>query len=499
MSQSGLVDAQSRGLYAPLFIAGVLVACQGPDTPAPTTAEARAIPFVSSRALSVRPLPLPVPPAPPPVPPTVSASSDIIEPLDERTSLSLSEITVTPDEGSHPVPLLVRAKATIEHELDTATYVQAKAVCQVDGRWMADTGYVNSDYAQALSDLERGESVDLFGSLFASGLTLGHGPCNVEFRLAGSNASGTSTLARACYSEGTTSAGPCPLASSPPSLPPSAAVPMFVQTLEVTPFEGVAGSGGLRTDYVVEIRGTYDQGDTLTLKAACTVDGTRFVAVRPTNLIAGPFRYEPGESVFRSANLFYEPIDPFGAPPEECDIEIALWRRPDPRQSQSQSEQLILMHACYRDGRTDAGPCSTTPAAPPAPLGEPLRLGPTTLQVIEAYGAKSDRYHLRIIADVTVLDEVDPFTSVTATVTCKVGNTTQVDTAYLRGVDLVYLDPGETARLTSTVFSSSGMAVEPNTCEAVFTFGKRFAPQDLQPAPLGYVCLRRGQSHRGKC
>src|SRR5690606_18892779 len=133
--------------------------------PSPTAAEARAA-LAAPRGHSpveaeLGSFPLPLPPQPPAVSPNPSSFIEAATPdngeTEEKPALSLTDVQVRQEQGS-PSPLETEARGRIEHDIDTATYVQAKAVCRVKGRLVADTGYVNSDDAHALADMQPGNA-----------------------------------------------------------------------------------------------------------------------------------------------------------------------------------------------------------------------------------------------------------------------------------------------------------------------------------------------------
>jgi hypothetical protein len=238
----------------------------------------------------------------------------------------------------------------------------------------------------------------------------------------------------------------------------------------------------------------------LTLKASCQVGDERFVDVGMANMMAGPFNFESGESVARSAALFFNPGFAFAESPSVCDLEVSMWR---PKSgSFGESEKVELGQSCYRDERVTSGVCDPSAPAPPPPgpvTTDSLGLDDVVLEVVEPYGSKGDRFQLKLQADARVEKPVDQFSSVNAKVTCKVGNTARVENAYLYGVELYHLDPGETTRMNSTTFTSAAMEKQPRTCEAEFTAGRRFAPSGESDVPLGKWCFKYGKTQKGKC
>lgn len=420
----------------------------------------------------------------------------------DDVSLALREIEVIPNDGTlGEGALTVRAKGLVRHPIGNATFVHAKAVCKVGARRLADTGYVNADYQHPLTDYRVGETVELEGALFGHGLPEDHGACQLELRLAGAGSGGSLPLATACFDAERTSEGACVPAVTGGPVAAGSGVPLAVHDLTALEQEGFGARGSLLARYVLEVLEPQDASVRITMKAACRVGGRKFVDVRMTNLIAGPFRYEVGESVARTASLFYNPAFGFQATPSPCDLEVSLWTRDDPQAGPSQP--TVIHRACYRDGQTAPGTCETEGAGPqsaprPATI-EALTLGDVVMQVVEPVGGKGKRFQLKVQADATCVEPLDRFSNVTAKITCKVDNSARVETAYLYGVDLHHLSPGETTRMTSTTFTSNPMEDEPESCEAVFVAGRRFVPSGEENLELGRFCLRRGTTVPGGC
>jgi len=429
---------------------------------------------------------------------------EVIEPVVRRAGAPSEPAVVLHDiewvaSGGLPTggSMFLRAAATVLRPIDRATYVHAKARCPVGSRTMADTRYVNATDQRPLAERGIGEVAELTGTMFNEGLEIDEGPCQIEFRLV-SPGGVDETLTTACLRPGNTVEGPCASRASPTPLAAVGGRPLEISDLEVDPPSGVATRGGLQAEYVVEIRTPQDSGARLTLKAACPVGDKTFVAVHTAHLMAGPFQYLSGESVARRADLFYDPSYGFSVAPSLCDLEVALWT---PEGSPSASyEEILLYNACYRDGETRKGGCPPSANEPsPDPSAMAVVLDDVLLEVVEPTSSQGQRYQLRVQADATVIEPVDPSTSLTAKVACKVGKTAQVETAYLYGVDLHYLDPGETARLASTTFTSTWMEREPNNCEAVFSVGRRVVATGETEVELGRWCLSRDRTTPGAC
>jgi hypothetical protein len=417
----------------------------------------------------------------------------------DATPVTLDDIEIELRAGGGPgAALEIRAQGRLNDKIDSATYVQAKARCKSGPHVLADTGFVNADFRKPLQDHGVGESAGLSGSFFSQGVETIQAPCEIEFHLAGASDGPSKPIAFACHDGEATRATPCP---RPLVSPPTAGgPPLRVHDLGIA-LPGLLGArGGLNAHYILEIREPQDAGTRITLKATCRVDDLQLVDISVANLTAGPFRFEPGESVARSAPLFFDPSFPFTAPPDSCDLQVAMWRHEQP--GFDDGTRLPLHRACWREGAVHDGPCSA-PATPPDPRGPltagALRVEGVAMEVVEPYGSKGDRFQLKVQADATIERPVDPFSSINASITCKVGKTVRVETTYLHGVDLHYLEPGETTRLRGTSFTSAPMERPPTSCEAEFSSGRRFSAAAQEDTLLGKWCLSGATTKRGKC
>ena len=393
--------------------------------------------------------------------------------------------------GAGTLELAVQGK--LNQKIDSGTYVQVKAVCRDEGRFLADTAFLDSaDYGKPVQSLEVGQDADLKGRVFSQGLDAPLSPCQFEFRLAGAGGGVSLPLGVACYDGNETRKGPC----SPPIIAAamsSPGKPLTISKLDVRKPPGFGSRGGLDVRYIVDIQRPLDGNSPISVKIACPVGDTKFVEVQSSHLQAGPFKYEPGESVTRSSSFFYNPTFGFADSPDLCDLTFSSWE--SGRGTFGSSEQVVLHDACWRDGKVRDGRCDASEGSPPepAPASESsLELSNVVLDVVEPFGSKGDRFQLKLQTDATVEEPVDHFASISAQVTCKVGKTARVETAYLYGVELYHLRPGETTRMTSTAFSSNAMDRKPGSCEAEFVAGRRFSATGVDSIALGKWCLRRG-------
>jgi hypothetical protein len=279
-----------------------------------------------------------------------------------------------------------------------------------------------------------------------------------------------------------------------------AATPLEVFELSVKPEGGFGGSPGLATSYVLQVNEPQDDNTRLTLKSACAVGTTKFVDMGQANLWAGPFRFESGESVIRPARLYWNPAFGFVEAPKSCDVTVAMWK---PKSgSWGEYDSTVLKKACFKDGAVKDGACD--PAAPPPPAAsaitaESLAVDNVQLTLAPPYGSTGNTFQLQVQADATIKTPVTQDVAVDAEATCKIGSTSRVEKVYTYGIELYYLEPGETTRMSGTGFTSTPLEGKPKSCEVVFTGGRRFGGPGDKGIELGRYCLKKDKVKKGKC
>jgi hypothetical protein len=387
----------------------------------------------------------------------------------------------------------ITASGKLNKTIDSGTFVRAKVVCKDGDRFVADVTYLTGDTLKPLQEHAVGETAKFQGSAFTQGVKDAMAPCQVQFKLAGG---GSRTLAvdlrTACYDGTTTKIGPCEPPVAAPAMSGGSA-PLEVRDLNMEKHAGYGGSGGqLDATYVLQINEPQNEYSQFTLKAACEVGTARFVDIYHHGFDSSPFTYESGESIARQASLFYNPAFGFVDAPGLCDISIALWT--PVTGSFGETTKRPLQQSCFREGKITPGRCDPSKPEAPAPTpvaADSLRIDAVAMQIIEPYGATGgDRFQLKLDADATVLKTVDQKVSVQAKVTCKIGSTARVETAYPYGVELYYLEPGETTKVSTHTFTSSPLEGKPRSCEAEFTAGERWAPTGAASVPLGKWCSK---------
>jgi hypothetical protein len=397
--------------------------------------------------------------------------------------------------------LQISAKGKVNEKLSNSSYIHAKALCKRDTRFIADVGYLNTtDFSKQLHQYATGETADIQGTLFSQGdIGSAMSPCQVEFRLAGAGGGPSVSLATACYDGSATTPGPCepPVVAAAMS---GSAKPLEVFDLVVKPEGGFGGSPGLSTSYVLQVNEPQDDNTRLTLKTACSVGTTKFVDMGQANLWAGPFRFESGEAVVRPARLYWNPAFGFVEAPKLCDVTVAMWKPKTGAWGEFESTQLKKV--CFKDGSVADGACD--PSAPPAPAAtaitaESLVVENVQLTLAPPYGSTGNTFQLQVQADATVKTPVTQDVAVDAEATCKVGSTSRVEKVYTYGIELHYLEPSETTRMSGTGFTATPLEGKPKSCEVVFSGGRRFGGPGDKGIELGRYCLKKDKIKKSKC
>ncbi len=395
--------------------------------------------------------------------------------------------------------LEVTAKAKLNEKLASSTYVHVKSLCKKDSEVVSDVGYLNAHYSKPLEQYEADETADITGTIYSQGgLTSALSPCQMEFRLGGFSGGISVPVGEACFDGSKTTEGKCDPEIAAVAMS-GGAKPMEIADLQVKAGGGYGGSTGLQVDYLVKVVKAIDSSARLTMKTSCDVDGIKFVDLSQVNMMSGPFTYESGESLARSASVFWNPSFEFTGAPTLCDVSFDLWTTKAGSWGSYDQEQLS--RSCYKDAKVDTGACDPskpTTGTAVKMTAENVELSNVKMTLQEPYGS-TGKFQLQMVADATVKDFIDQNEGVSAEVTCKVGSEKRVETAYLFSVDLYYLEPGETTRMSSTSFTSPPMDSKPKSCEVTFTGGQRFAPSGTAMVDLGKHCLKKDKIKKGKC
>ncbi|MEM9457711.1 MAG: hypothetical protein AAGF11_26265 [Myxococcota bacterium] len=393
----------------------------------------------------------------------------------------------------------VTARAKVNHALGNSTYVHVKSLCKKDDKLVADVGYLNAHYSKPLEQYAAGEEADVKGTLYSQGLESSLSPCQLEFRVGGISGGLSVPVGHACWSGSEVAHGEC----EPPLVPVAmsgAALPVEVHDLTITPSGGLGTSKGLNLSYLLQINTAQDSNARLTFKSACRIDGKAFVDMGQANLMAGPFKYESGEAVARAANLYWSSSFELAAAPDDCDLTASLWKTK--AGTFGEYEEIRINDSCFQGGKLRDGRCDpSAPApAPASPLAaESVKVDGVQLELHEPHGV-AGKFQLKIQADVTVLSPVNQNDGATAKVSCKAGKDTRVESAYLFGPELYYLQAGETARMTANAFGSHPLEVKPRRCTVEFFGGPRFSPSGADGVDLGKFCLNKDKVKKGtKC
>ncbi|MEM6991213.1 MAG: hypothetical protein AAF721_11965 [Myxococcota bacterium] len=389
----------------------------------------------------------------------------------------------------------LRADGLIKEVVGTSTYVHVKAFCEDDGRIMTDIGYLNADYSKQLDAYKPGETAEVNGTIFAQGLDHEMHPCQFAFKLGGMGGGGLSVdLGQGCWDGKAATLGACakpvvPVAAS------GAATPLEVLSIATQP--GRTYGTGLNLNFELLFHTKHQNNSRITLKAACHEGGKSFVEVAQAYVNTGPFKLEPGESIARSASIFYSGAFGFTAPPGLCDLTASYWTLR--KGSYSEYDETVLQESCLRGTVVDKGRCdggSVVRSAPVAMTAANTALEDVKLSLITPYGSTTE-VHLDIQADVTLSATLRNDQGVSGTATCKVGAEKRVETVYLYGQDLSYLLPGETTKMTTSAFSGNAL-LKPKWCQVEFKGGERYG-SPTGKLDLGTFCLKKEKLKKGKC
>jgi len=222
-----------------------------------------------------------------------------------------------------------------------------------------------------------------------------------------------------------------------------------------------------------------------------------FVDMGQGTLSAGPFEYEAGETVARSASLYWSSAFELADAPNDCDLTTSLWKTK--AGTFGEVEEVRLQDSCLKRGKLRVGRCDPSAGPSPAPVAlaaGSVEVDDVRLELVEPPGA-AGKFQLKIQADVTVRAPVEQNDGTTAKVSCKTGRDTRVESAYLFGPELYYLEAGETARMTANAFGSHALETKPKTCKVEFFGGPRFSSTGGDGVELGSFCLKKDKVRAG--
>jgi hypothetical protein len=392
--------------------------------------------------------------------------------------------------------LEISAKAKLNQALGNSTYVHIKSLCKKDDRLVADVGYLNAHYSKPLEQYAVGEEADVTGMLYTQGLKASLSPCQLEFRVGGIGGGISVNVGQACWNGTAVTDGACDPLLAPVAMS-GASTPVEVVQLDVTRGGGMGGTKGIDLVYLLQINEVQSNDVRLTFKSTCRVNGKAFTDLGTGNLSAGPFNYESGETVARAASLYWNAAYEFTDAPNDCDITTSLWKTK--AGTFGEYEELRVKDSCFKEDKLSDGRCN--PAAPPVPAPAPLVADSVTVDDVrlvleEPYGAPG-KFQLKIQADLTIAKTVTQSDGVTAKVSCKAGKENRVESAYLFGTELYYLEPGETARMTANAFGSPALDAKPKSCKVEFFGGPRFSPSGADGVDLGAFCLKKDKVSKG--
>lgn len=423
---------------------------------------------------------------------------------DAKKAILLSEIKIASAGGmfggSSAGALKIDAKAKFNEAINTGTYVHMKALCKKDARTFADVSQLSLvDYSKQLHQFAAGETTNLSGSIFTQGIEAAMSPCQIEFRLGAGYGGVSVPLGTSCFDGKEAKDGPCdpPIAAAAMS---GSTLPIEVADLTVKPDASYGGAPGININEVLQINSAIGDNAQMVIKSACMNGTQKLVDTQFPYLSAGPFKYEPGESLSRPVRMYWNPAFAFTEAPKQCDVTFLL--RQQKTGSWTEYDETVLKRGCYKDEKVTDGACD--PAAPAAPADAPLTAASITIDGVKAelaapYGAGPNQFNLKVQYDVTIKTPVDGSGMIESNVTCKIGSESRVEKMWFSGVELHYLDVGETTRMTGQGYGSEPLAGNPKSCEIKFTVGNRMGAAPATPIELGKFCLKKGKLKAGKC
>ena len=394
--------------------------------------------------------------------------------------------------------LEITAKAKLNQALGNSTYIHVKSLCKKDDLLVSDVGYLNAHYSKPLEQYAVGEEADVTGSIYTQGLKSALSPCQLEFRVGGIGGGISVSVGQACWSGTAVTDGACDPALAPVAMS-GASKPVEVFQLDVVRGGGggFGGTKGIDVNYLLRINEVQTNDTRLTYKTTCRVGGKAFADLGQGNLMAGPFNYESGETVARAASLYWNSAYGFTDAPNDCDIVTSLWKNKPG--TFGEYEELRIKESCFKEDKLADGRCNPAAPAVPAPaalVADSATMDEVQLELTEPYGM-TGKFQLRVQADLTIAKTVTQSDGVTAKVSCKAGKENRVESAYLFGTELYYLEPGETTRLTATAFGSPALDAKPKTCKVEFFGGPRFSPTGTDGVSLGAFCLKKDKVTKG--
>ncbi len=392
--------------------------------------------------------------------------------------------------------LELSAKAKLNQALGNSTYVHIKSLCKKDDLIVADVGYLNAHYSKPLEQYAVGEEADVTGSIYSVGLKSALSPCQFEFRVGGLGGGLSVSVGQACWNGSAVTDGPCDPVLAPVAMS-GASAPIEIHQLDVVRGGGLGSTKGIDLNYLIRINEVQSNDVRLTFKTTCRLGGKAFVDLGQGSLMAGPFNYESGETVARSASLYWNSMFELTEAPNDCDIATSLWKTK--AGTFGEYEELRIKDSCFKEGALSDGRCD--PAAPPAPAPAALtadsgKIDEVRLKLVEPYGM-TGKFQLQIQADLTMAKTVTQNDGVTAKVTCKVDKESRMESAYLFGTELYYLVPGDTTRMTGSAFGSPALDAKPKSCKVEFFGGPRFSPTGSDGVSLGAFCLKKDKVTAG--
>lgn len=430
-------------------------------------------------------------------PPAIPPLPEVPVPPEPQGPLVLTEYTIDPGAffGGGMQRLLVKGK--IREKITRGTMVQAKASCKDGDRVVTDVIYTYPEGGVDIAELAVDAEVTLAGSLFGQGAPpTKPSPCQIEYKIGGAGGGPSLSLGQSCWDGTQMKAGAC----DPPIVPQAMSEPgdpMKVEQLSLTSAPSFGTAHSLHVAYYLRFNEPFDARAQVSLKASCASGSKQLVDVAYVSLLTGAFELGAGESVYRTAGLFWDTKFGFTEQPKLCDLTMVH----SVPVTFDRFERRDLYRACLRDGLLTTGACdpSVPPTPPPAPVeADSVELGDVQLALVNAWGA-AEQFQLDVHAEATVRKPVDQNAGITAKITCKVGKTVRLEKSFMWGVDFAFVAPGETNLMSTQAFAGAPMEERPKSCEVELLAGPRWSTSGDEGHTLGKFCLKKDKVKKGKC
>ena len=416
-----------------------------------------------------------------PYPVPVSAARSSTGPLD------FGDVVVAV--GSPP-RLTVTATATVRERLEDPTTFLVHALCRRGEDLVFDYGVLRTP--GLLAEARAGSTLELEASLFDVAGPMTSMPSACQLQLGRPGRTGDMIVVDTlCYTEGGTRPGPC----EPALVPVAPNVDGKRHGIEEL---GAEFSDDLELDveHFVRVATREESWARVWVRAACETGERTLVDVAQSVIVTdhGSDMEGPGVLLPAAATLYEDMAETryFDREPEACDVSVVAEVHGD----ESEDQLVPLAAACLRGGAIVPGPCdaATSPTSPPVGSDRSvvvLRDSTVTMEHRD-YGHQGGPIEpsgsLFVTAMLEAADSIPHGLVVDVAAQCTVAGKRRSDREDFDEIELHWLEPGQTACMTATLFGDldEELAAEPSRCE--LTFSIRETAQALERSPnLSFV------------